>query len=732
MKERLSKSRRVKLLILIVSILLIVLMFPKGESLEYEVAVGSIWMKEDLIASQTFEILKESEVYNRDIAAAEKSINPIFVRNNLIVDQSVDSMRKFNIYLTQIIDEDIFDPNIDNSKKTFLQPGNFQVFKNIRSKENKLLASENNRLQKFFNNGEIILNRIYRKGLIDTEYGNLPNDTIAVRDGKFEKVYDKNAFFDPVSVVWFIESMVKQNLGNDEALIAALTDYIYHFAKPNIIYNQQETEKAIDQARNSVSKNIGFVNEDERIVAKHDRITKETKRKIDSFRIAKGAEIGFWGRFAQNLGKFLHTIIIILLFIIYIYLFRKRIYYNNAKILLIAIIILFVSFITFLVLQINVDAPVEYLIIIPVAPMLLTIVFDSRVGFYSVIVSSLISGALLGNDYTFTLMNIVAGGLAAYTVRDIKNRTQIFRSFFFILLGYELSIIAFGLERYSSVETLLVSSAFAASNALISPVLTYGLIIFIEKIFKITTDLTLLELSDFNSPLLRQLAKNAPGTFTHSITIGSLVENASQTIGANPILARVGAYYHDIGKSLNPEGFIENQVGGENPHLKLDPQHSAELIIQHVKEGIKMAEEANLPQEIIDFIPMHHGTMIASYFFEKAKEIYGVEKINPDDFRYPGPKPNTKETALVMLADACESTVRSMSEPDPQKIENVINNLFKNRIDEDQLNECPLTMKDITSIKESFYKFLISHHHRRIRYPNQDKIESAPAESKSE
>jgi len=355
--------------------------------------------------------------------------------------------------------------------------------------------------------------------------------------------------------------------------------------------------------------------------------------------------------------------------------------------------------------------------------MLFTIIFDSRVGFYGTVVIAIIAGALRGNDYVFTLMNIFSGSLAAYTVRDMKNRTQVFRSFLFILIGYIVSIVAFGLESFRSIELILINSGFAASNALLSPTFTYGLIIFIEKIFGITTELTLLELTDFNSPLLKELAKSAPGTFTHSMTIGSLVENTAQELGGSPILARVGAYYHDIGKSLDPDTFFENQMD-INVHEKLDPSKSAELIINHVRKGIELAEKYNIPEEVIDFIPMHHGTMVVYFFYNKAKEIFGKDEVNIDNYRYPGPKPNTVETALVMLADACESTVRSMEDPSPQKIENVVSNLIEIRINDGQLDEAPLTFRDITKIKEIFTSALISQHHKRIRYPKQDEMES--------
>jgi len=230
-------------------------------------------------------------------------------------------------------------------------------------------------------------------------------------------------------------------------------------------------------------------------------------------------------------------------------------------------------------------------------------------------------------------------------------------------------------------------------------------------------------LTDFNSKLLKDLAKKDPGTFTHSMTIGTLVESAAETIGANAILARVGAYYHDIGKAATAEMFVENQIDNKSNHQGLLPEESARLIINHVVNGIELAKKENLPQEIIDFIPAHHGTMLVSYFYDKAVEKYGKENVNIADFRYPGPKPATKETAILMLADACESASRSIVDPDPQKVENMINNLIQQRIDSGQLDDSPLTFRDINIIKDSFLSSLVGQHHKRIRYPNQEKME---------
>jgi putative nucleotidyltransferase with HDIG domain len=556
-------------------------------------------------------------------------------------------------------------------------------------------------------------------------------DSIAVRNGNTDKIQSLRSLLDlKIAKSIIEESINKMNFPRE--ILQTLTEYTEHFIFPDIFYSKQFTQEEIDQAKNNISRYNGIVNENERIIAKHDRVTKDSKLKIESFRLAKGEEVGLEGKLLQLLGKILHIGFLLTLFTIYLFLFRKKIFYDNQKILLLSINFLFVALITFFINQIPVDEPLQFLIVIPVASMLITIIFDSRVGFYSTVVMVLISGALRGNDYTFAVMNLFACALSVYTVRDIKNRSQIFRSFLFIFIGYVVSILAFGFERFASVESVLSEAAFAGTNALISPVLAYGLLIFFERLFKITTDLTLLELSNFDRPLLKELARRAPGTFNHSMTVGTLAESAAEAIGANPLLAKVGAYYHDIGKTITPHNFVENQLNNQNIHEKLTPEESVELIVQHVREGISLAKDHYVPQEIIDFIPMHHGTMLITYFYEKAKKLYGEEKVNIDDYKYPGPKPDTKETAIVMLADGCESAARSIEEPDPVKIGNLIEGILQNLIETGQLDESPITFSDLHKIENAFVNILIGQYHKRIRYPKQDEMEKGTEDNADE
>jgi putative nucleotidyltransferase with HDIG domain len=392
----------------------------------------------------------------------------------------------------------------------------------------------------------------------------------------------------------------------------------------------------------------------------------------------------------------------------------------------------------YLARELDVNAPIEYLIFVPAASMLLTIIFDSRVGFYGTVIIAFLTAGIRGNDYTIALASLVAGALSVYTVRDVKNRTQIFRSLGFIALGYTIAILAIGMERFAPVHVILEQLTFGVTNAIISPVLTYGLLIFFERVFKVTTDLTLMELSHFNHPLLRQLSEQAPGTYHHSMTMASLAEAAALAVKANEVLARVGAYFHDVGKVVKPTYFVENQKGSRNKHDKLAPRMSSLIISAHVKDGIALAREHNLPEEVIDFIPMHHGTTRIEYFYNKALHLAQgsedetkVDEIKDQDYRYPGPKPQTKETGILMLADGIEASARTLDDPSPQKLEALIDDFIRRRFGEGELDECPLTLKDLTKIKAAFLSVLVGIYHTRVKYPaaprNSKQVSEAPA-----
>jgi cyclic-di-AMP phosphodiesterase PgpH len=707
---KLHDNLKLKIILGLLTVIIIVLMFPKGESIESDVSVGAIWIHDDLIASFSFPVYKDPEIYKKELNEASHAVYPIYIKKENILHLVSDSLKSYNNFLRRLLNKSPADISIVN--QTFLRIGSFE--------ELKSLSAEN--LKQFFADAQKMLSEEYEGNNLAIRSDNLSLDSIAVRNGSFDKIEKTSDLLDIDQVKEILNNNIyKKNYKKE--FESALIEYTDHFIFPNIIYDSKLTQEEILQAKENVSKYVGIVNENERIIGKHDRVTRDAWLKIQSYKKAKGEKMGLGESFLQSIGKFLHISFLLTIFIIYLFLFRKKIFYDNGKLLLMASNLIFLAFLTFLTNMLNLPVPVYFLIFIPAASMLMTIIFDSRIGFYTTIIFSLVIGALRGNDYSFSAMNIFAGALSVYTVRDIKNRSQIFRSFLFIFLGYAISVFAFGLEQFASSETLLLDFAFAGSNALISPVLTYGLLIFFERLFNITTDLTLLELSNFDRPLLKELARKAPGSFNHSMTMGTLAETAAEMIGANPLLARVGAYYHDIGKIITPQNFVENQLNNRNLHESLTPEESVNLIRRHVNEGIELAKEYKIPEEIMNFIPMHHGTTVISFFYDKAKKTYGPDRVNMQEYSYLGPKPNSKETAIVMLADSCESAVRSIEDPNTENMENVINNIIQDRIETGQMDEAPLTFKDITIIKDAFISILIGQHHKRIRYPKQEEME---------
>ncbi len=717
--EWLVSSIRVKFIILFTTVVLIVLLMPRGESIENEISVGAVWMDDELNAEFTFEVLKDVNEYKREVEKKVKEALPVFIMEQNIAQVIKDSIEQFHLSLINELEKAINEKNESGENNLSISAESFLYAKSIRAKahtprhpEDYLKELKQTALQK--------LTVWYQTGVLDSRKM-IERDSFVLLKGNVEIVEDAKKY---ITVLELRDRQLKNNPSFKSQADKLVTEYAARIVIPNVLFQAKLTKDELNAAKERVSRYAGIVNEGEIIIGKHDRITPDAKLKIESYRLKKGEKTEKINLLLQFVGKFLHVLTLVTLFGIYLFLFRQKIFRNNLTLALFALMLLWVCLVAYAQSFLHLGTATRFFVFLPTASMLVTIIFDSRVGFYSTVIFSLAIGGLIGNDYTYAVMNIVAGALAVYTVRDIKNRTQIFRSFLYIMLGYSVTIIAFGLERFASYDKILLELGIAGINSLISPVLTYGLLIFFEKIFKITTDLTLLELSNFDRPLLRDLASKAPGTFNHSIAVGNLAEGAAAAIHANSLLARVGAYYHDTGKILAAKYFVENQVDGGNMHDKLSPIESTRVIREHVKRGIELAKFYKLPAEIIDFIPMHHGKTVMTFFYEKAKTLYGEENVVIDDYRYPGPKPNTKETAIVMLADSCESAVKSINIPDPVRVENLISHLIESRIDDGQLDECPLTFGDILKIKASFIASLIGQQYTRIRYPKQEAMES--------
>jgi putative nucleotidyltransferase with HDIG domain len=361
-----------------------------------------------------------------------------------------------------------------------------------------------------------------------------------------------------------------------------------------------------------------------------------------------------------------------------------------------------------------------YLVPITIVSMLVTIAYDLETGLFLTFSAALLVGILAGFKLDVAFVGIAAGTVATFSVRRVRHRHEFYRSIIYLSLVYFGIVYIIESLKLTPVADLWRHTGLAALNGFLSPILTIGLLPLFETTFKLTTDITLLELSDLNRPLLKRLAVEAPGTYHHSIMIGTLAEEAAKAINANSLLARVGSYYHDIGKMLKPEYFVENQMGARNKHEKLAPSMSALILEAHVKEGKELAEENGLPDCIIEFITGHHGTSIMTYFYEKAKHQKGDDDVNIDEYRYPGPRPKAKEVAIVMLADSVEAASRTLDDPTPARVRNLVRKISSAKFDSGELEGCDLTLRDLHLIEESFARVLLGIYHRRVAYPEKE------------
>lgn len=487
------------------------------------------------------------------------------------------------------------------------------------------------------------------------------------------------------------------------------------FLTPNLIYDAAQTLADRIRAESAVPIADGIVRENEKVVSRGEIITDLTKRKLDSYLRTKIERETRTGELRLYIGKILIVLIIASLFAAYLYFSRPQIFFDNSLLLLLTVVILLELLAAWYSVQFEWLSP--YIVPIGLASILFTIIFDSRTGIFATVTISLLAATIRGNDFSFALATLFAGGMGVFFTRDIRRRAQVALSVLYVFIGYAIAILAFNFARLASFEEILTDLKFAVISSLLC-FLVYPALLLVEKVFGITTDLTLLELSDANHPLLREMAANAPGTYTHTMHVSLLAEEAANRIGANALLCRVGAYFHDIGKIAQARYFTENQTN-YNPHDELTAITSGRIIGEHVKQGLELGRLYKLPQRVLDFIPQHHGTTMIHFFYDKALKAFPPEKLNLDDFRYPGPKPQSREAAIVMLADGVEASVRSLTSPNEQTISQIIDTVIRKRLDEDQFSECPLTFAELSAIKESFIRTIMAMRHQRVKYPGQ-------------
>ncbi|MFQ5679355.1 MAG: HD family phosphohydrolase [Gemmatimonadota bacterium] len=493
---------------------------------------------------------------------------------------------------------------------------------------------------------------------------------------------------------------------------------LVRYVTPSLALDRPATRQAREWARSAVEAAAGYVLGGATIVAAGERLDREDLEKLSAYRakLAKEGLIGGLAGLWRGLGSWLIGALLLGLLGAVLYCFRPAAYRDARAFFLIFALLLLV-----LVLASVIGSRGWSPALIPVAfaALLLGALFDGLLALVVVLVLGVLLAAqppFTGLVVPFTVVS--AGAAAALGIQEIHRRSQSWVLIAVITGGYLVAGAALALLGVLSFRDLLGTVAWGSANATLCTAVAIGAgLPTLERLTGRTTDQTLLELADLNQPLLRRLSREAPGTYAHSVNLANLAEAACQAIGANALLARVGVYYHDIGKLLRPQYFIENQPLGLNPHDRLPPHKSAEVIREHVREGLRLADEAGLPSLIRDFIREHHGTQKISFFLEKAKEEDPDADLNPADFCYPGPKPQSKETAVVMLADAVESASRTLSEPTPERIRQLVDRLVEARLEEGQLDQSPLTLRDLGIVRNEFARVLTGLYHHRIDYP---------------
>lgn len=483
--------------------------------------------------------------------------------------------------------------------------------------------------------------------------------------------------------------------------------------KPNFFYDKEKTEELIKEVQKNVPKVI--IKKNQTIVSEGEPVTAEQIEILKDLGILDQNGGGSFLLLYSMLAIF--TVVTFFIQYFYIYKYHKNVYKNTKLVVLINIINIFSFILARVIGEIS-----PFVIPLACAPILITLLIDYKLSLIVCSINVIIISALVNFNPQIMILGILNAILGAISFRKMQQRNDIFYSSIWLMIISAIITFTTGVLLSNNFKEIFIFSGLSAVGVIFSAILSIGVLPFLESSFDVVTTLKLLELSNPNNPLLKKLLMEAPGTYHHSMLVANLAEMAAEEVNANPVIARVGAYFHDVGKTKRPYFFGENQFGKENPHDKITANLSTLIITSHVKDGVELAKEYNIPDVIKDIIEQHHGTTLVKYFYYKMKNSSeNPDEVNEEDFRYPGPIPSSKEAGIIMLADSTEAAVRSISEPTKGKIEEMVNNIIKDKLYSGQLDNCDLTLKDLETIRKCFLKALYGIYHQRIEYPSEKK-----------
>lgn len=671
-----------RLFLFVASIVLIVLQFPQEAKFKYEFQKGKPWMHDDLIAPFDFAILKTDVEVAAEKANAIENSKPFFTRNESVAK---DKKEQFRVELNEKWQAKYGSKNARQYKAIF----------------------------KIANN---ILDSIYSKGVIQKpqQFEDKQSDfIITVMNGNVAEEQELGKFLTVATAGDYIKSSLLASKNMDVQLVQPV---LLNALSQNIFFDEELTSKFEQNLAEQTSVTHGMVQKGERIIAKGELVSTPKFQVLESLKKEYESQLGSSSKYYSILlGQLLLVSIAILVLVLFFYAFRRDVLAENKKIFFILLLIFIMVSLTSAVVKID----VTYLYLVPLCmlPVIIRAFFDTRIALFVHIVTVIIIGFIAPDSFEYVFLQLIAGIIATISVVNLRKRSQFFITSVLVFLAYVSTHTGLILIQEGTLENMDTRNLiwFGGSSLLI--LLTYPLIYVFEKLFGLISDVSLMELSDINSKLLRQLSSKAPATLQHSMQVANLAEEAIYRIGGNPLLARVGALYHDIGKMDMPLYFIENQTTELNPHDELTSEESAAVIISHVIKGVEMAKKYILPERVTDFIRTHHGTRRSQYFLNKFVSNNPDVFVDISKFTYKGPLPFSKETAVVMMADGVEACSRTLKNPSEKSISDMVENIIDIQVQQKQFENSDITFKDIMAIKKIFKKRLQNMFHVRIEYP---------------
>jgi len=670
--------------------------------------------KTDITAPYKFAVYKDRSTLRHEEDEAAARVLPVFRQNPHIAGIADDELSEFFVILRQLGDTyaaksghereafvDELSIALSRDTLVFLLEAESETLDAVRRRSSELLAS-------LFADGILDTAEIERRGLGKTA-------TLLEREGEAEAIVSTEELLSPATAAGRARALAVKDASLSPEEGRAVSEVVALNVRPNLLYDETETERRRREARTAVEPVERWVEENEKIVQRNNVVTRAQIRAVAAL---------YSGRTVRNLavslgGRSLLVALVLGVLGIFFFRYRPSLRAQLRYWWMLAVVLAASCFVSraLALLLINYSPLSLYIFAACLGAMLITLLVDVGFGFVTAMTLAVLSGVMAGVAFRPMVISLSAATVGVFLVAHIRRRTDFYRVFAGIALASAAAAAGIGLVDMSPWREIGEEIAWGTVLAAASVAILAILLPLFEMTFDVVTDLKLLELADLNQPLLRQLLLEAPGTYHHSIVVGSLAEVAAGAVGANPLLARVASYYHDIGKLRAPSYFAENTGSESARHEHLSPQMSSLVVASHTKQGAKVAEEAGLPPPIIEAVIEHHGTGLISFFYQEALKLDEHRVLAEDDFRYPGPKPHSKVSAIIMLADAVESASRSLEGPTPTSIRSMVEKIVGARLADGQLDECELTLAEIQLVKESLIKALNSIFHIRPTYP---------------